>query len=104
MSPGAPLPKNRLTIAHLLLWTLGSSIILACYRAWITQNQLPADSFAIMPLLHLVYSLALGAQVGSVFLWALRALTRQSGFPTEPGHWLLLIEGFSALAMWAGCG
>jgi hypothetical protein len=42
--------------------------------------------------------------VGGVLLFAVRRLNRQGGFPDQPGHWLLLVEGISALLMFAGYG
>lgn len=98
-------PRIRLSILHLMLWTLGSALILACFRALGSPSEeLPKEIAELQPFYHLAYSLTLGAQVGSVLLFAVRRLNRQFGFPAQPGHWLLLVEGISAMLMLAGYG
>jgi len=104
-SASAGPPRIRLSILHLMLWTLGSAVILACFRALSSrQEDLPDETAWVLPLYHLGYSLTLGAQVGSVPLFAMRRVSGQGGFPAQPGHWLLLVEGVSALLMFAGYG
>ena len=104
-SASAGPPRIRLSILHLLLWTLGSAVILAFFRALSSrQDGLPDDKAWVLPIYHLGYSLTLGAQVGSVPLFVMRRVSGQGGFPAQPGHWLLLIEGVSALLMFAGYG
>ena len=96
-------PGIRLSIAHLMLWTLGSAIILACFRAMSSrQEELPDAVVRLQPIYHLAYSVTLGAQLGSVLLFAVRRMRGQSGFPGQPGHWLLLIEGVSAILILGG--
>jgi hypothetical protein len=88
-----------------MLWTLGSAIILGCFRALGSRHEdLPEETAWVLPIYHLGYSLTLGAQVGSVLLFGVRRIGGQSGFPAQPGHWLLLVEGVSALLMFAGYG
>lgn len=98
-------PRIRLSILHLMLWTVGSALILASFRALSSPiAELPKEMAQLQPFYHLAYSLTLGAQVGSVLLFAVRRLNRQGGFPEQPGHWLLLVEGISAMLMFAGYG
>lgn len=100
------LPPIRLCIAHLIRWTLGSGIILACCRALDSGHEdIPEEIRRVQPFYHLGYSIALGAQVGGLLLFAWRrSINRQRDFPTQPGHWLLLVEGGSATLMLAGYG
>ncbi len=96
-------PHNRLTIAHLMLWTLGSAIILAGFRAFAQQPQPDQGRIStILSIFYLAYCLPLGAQVGSVALWGIQRWGGQRTFLTQPGHWLLLIEGISILLSWVG--
>jgi len=94
---------NRLAIAHLMLWTLGSAIILAFYRALIL-NRAASEYSTYWRVTSLAYSLMAGAQVGSVPLYFWRRWNRAGGFPTAPGHFLLLVEGMSTMLVWSGHG
>jgi len=104
--PSVPLaepPRNRLSIAQLMLWTLGSALILGGFRLFRQQPQPDTGRIdTILSVFYLAYSLPLGAQVGSVFLWVARRWRRQGGFPVQPGHWLLLVGGFAHLLSWTG--
>ena len=103
MSPEPQPPRNRLSIAHLMLWTLGSAIILASFRAFANQPQQDQGRLGmILSVFYLAYCLPLGAQVGSVAIWAMQRWRGTRIFPTQPGHWLLLIEGVSGLLSWLG--
>jgi hypothetical protein len=96
-------PRNRLSIAHLMLWTLGSAIILAGFRAFANQPQQDQGRLGtILSVFYLAYCLPLGAQVGSVAIWLLQRWRTERRFPTQPGHWLLLVEGISGLLSWLG--
>jgi hypothetical protein len=102
--PALPQP-NRLTIAHLMLWTLGSAIILGCFRALTDPAaELPEEVNRVLPFYQLGMSLALGAQVGGVLLFGWRRIAGRGGFPQQPGHWLLLVEGLSAIFVVAAYG
>jgi hypothetical protein len=93
---------NRLTIAHLLLWTLGSAIILAMYRVLATDEEQTNGQTLVPSVYAIAFSVLMGAQLGSVFLFASRLIRGAGGFPTQPGHWLLLIEGVSVLLAGSG--
>src|SRR5688500_10138352 len=73
MVPDLPPPRNRLSIAHLMLWTLGSAIILAGFRVFTNQPQQDQGRLGtILSVFYLAYCLPLGAQVGSIAIWALQ--------------------------------
>jgi hypothetical protein len=104
----SPPPPNRLSIAHLMVWTFGSAVILACYRV-IDMGQdgdSPLRTEGGMAIVRqvsaLFHSIFLGAELGGVMLFAWRSLAGTRGFPTQPGHWILLIEGMSAMLVWTG--
>lgn len=97
-----PSPTNRLSIGFLMLWTLGTAIILALHRVAFPENS--SDSWnmrAFQTITSLGFSLGQGIQVGSLFLLAYRLATGRGGFPTAPGHWLLLVRGTVALLLWS---
>jgi len=118
--------RNRLTIAHLLLWMATTGVVLVSLRS---QQPRPAESIGFASGLHQVqsekeyrilfkerqqqvwrvwnaqYQVGLAfapvsgiALAGAVLaLW--RVVTRRFGFPVQPGHWLLLvIAGMMVLA------
>jgi len=97
-------PRNRLTIAHLMLWTLGTAIALALYRAYTPLGEASADNRtqAIWQSLAFGYCLPAGARIGGLLLFGVHYLRRNQAFPSQPGHWLLVIEGLSAVLSWAG--
>jgi hypothetical protein len=96
-----PPPRNRLTIAFLMLWTLGSAIILACNRALENPQQIRQLGLAYS-LYLLCYAVAQGVAVASVPLFLARKFARRGGFPTQPGHWILLIRGLTTLTWMTG--
>jgi len=90
------LPRNRLSIAQLMLWTLGSAIMLAGFRFFRqVPQQDPGPLDTVNSLYQLSISLPLGAQLGSVLLWGWNLVARKRGFPFQPGQWVLLVEGLA---------
>lgn len=96
-------PRRRLTIAHLMLWTLGCAISLGLYRTvWLTEQR-PDDRMATaLQYFGLLYCFPAGARIGSVLLCGWMACRGDKSFPVQPGHWLLLNEGISNLLSWLG--
>lgn len=92
-SPFGPLPQPRLGIIHIMLWTLGSAMILAMYRALVDLAGMPEQARAQWYVLQIGYSIAYGAALAGVILFAYRRLTKGAPFPVMPGHWLLLTWG-----------
>src|SRR5436190_17187642 len=100
--PAESPPPERLSIAHLMLWTLGSAISLGLYRA-ITLAQRPDDRLTVVSqVFALIYCLPAGARIGGVLLFAWKTLKGDRSFPTQPGHWLLVVEGISTLLLSLG--
>ncbi len=90
--PPAPPP---LRIAHLMLWTAGSAVILAMYRGIFDEIE-PSVPHAIRLILTvslLLGSMICGAAISSVAVFLYRRFTKGPPFPVQPGHWLLLILG-----------
>jgi len=90
--------SNRLSIAHLLLWTATIAMVLGFVRhaaPHFTPTSATTAQYALN--LWLQYSLlfavspAFGAVLAGSVLAAWRVATRRFGFPAQPGHWLLLI-------------
>ena len=94
-------PRNRLSIAHLMLWMLGTAIALGLYRLVAGQEQLARVTMA-WNVYALVYALLAGPKIGGMFLAVGRRLAGRGGFPTQPGHWLLAIEGMSTVLVYLG--
>ena len=92
-SPFAPSPQPRLGIIHIMLWTLGSAIILAMYRALADLSNMPEQARVQWYVLQVGYSTVYGAALAGVILFAYRRLTKGAAFPVLPGHWLLLTQG-----------
>ena len=125
----APQPANRLSIAHLLLWTATTALVLAgLQRMWHSDlprmSPEPPESDVVVELggvrildkgrsafrqmqllerslsfLALAFSPAYGAALAAAGLAAWRMATRRGGFPAQPGHWLLLAVASITLAM-----
>lgn len=92
-----PPARNRLSIAHLMLWTLGTAIVLAYFRTVVTVNSAAGSTGRLWTLSILANSVILGVQVGGALLFGWRLCRNLPGQPSQPGHWLLLIEGFSTM-------
>ena len=92
-SPFGPASQPRLGISHIMLWTLGSAMILAMYRALADLADMPEQARAQWYVMRIGYSIAYGAALAGVILFAYRRLTKGAPFPVMPGHWLLLTWG-----------
>jgi hypothetical protein len=84
-----------------MLWTLGTALILACYRAFDDSPPRNAQALAVS-FYVLIYALVHGSAIAGVLLFIQRKIAKVGGFPIQPGHWLLLIRGFSTLVWLAG--
>jgi len=116
---GAALPRrNRLAIAHLLLWTAATGLVLVYFQS---HRPPPPDtigfaSFLTQPgadvkaemakarqriwrnwqrgyLVGLAFAPIYGAALAGIGLAIGRTVTGRFGFPAQPGHWLLLEIG-----------
>jgi hypothetical protein len=98
----------RLTIAHLLLWTAATGFIVAIFpKDWLRSSIPRSDYATIVELVErrqllekwsvVAVSPFYGAAVTSVAIAGTRLLSRRSGFPQQPGHWLLVQTGIGVL-------
>jgi len=98
----------RLTIAHLLLWTAATGFIVAIFpKDWLRSSIPRSDYATIVELVEhrqvlekwsvVAVSPFYGAAATSVAIACTRLLQRRSGFPQQPGHWLLVQAGIGVL-------
>lgn len=91
-------PPNHLSIAHLLLWTATTSAVLAFLVACDTEhnNRNVRRSYGAIRINRAHYELSLvvapvyGAALAGAALAVWRLMMSKPGFPSQPGHWLLL--------------
>jgi hypothetical protein len=95
-------PRNRLSIAHLMLWMLGTAIALALHRQLLARLE-PAENLSVAWRVYvIVYSLLAGPKIGGSILYLSHRARGKAGFPSQPGHWLLAIEGMSTVLVYLG--
>lgn len=86
-----------------MLWTLGTAIALGFYRALALGGEEHNERItALSQVFGLIYSLPTGARIGGLLLFVLKHVRGERGFPSQPGQWLLVIEGLSAVVSWTG--
>lgn len=88
-------PPERLSIAHLLVWTALSAVLLGVDRATSHLPHIQPSSFT--RLMSFIYAPLFGAGVAGLVLMAWRLVTDGPRFPAQPGHWLLVIGGVQSL-------
>jgi hypothetical protein len=108
-SAGIPPVHNRLRIGHLLLWMTSTAAVMALFqpeRIAISAADDPAAAVSETVytnwselILLLAIGPALGAGVAGTFLALWRCLWRRPGFPTQAGHWLLVVMGAATLTV-----
>jgi hypothetical protein len=76
-------------------------VFLGGYRLLLAR-QAPGGMLTELLVYAALLSLPVGAQGAGLLLWGYRAWTRAAGFPKEPGHWLLAVEGSTAFAALVG--
>ena len=83
-------PKPRLSILHLMVWTGLIAAMIGLFRGLclLLPRSPSAGEMVVLSLLA-VYS---GMALGGIVLLALRRF-RGMRFPTEPGEWLLVVQG-----------
>ena len=110
-----PTTENRLSIAHLLLWTTTTALILAGLQlikpeaTFAEDQQLDPQLLAMMARVResyrwqhatiLLFSPVYGAAIAGAALAIWRLTTRRFGFPAQPGHWLLLMIAVSPVVV-----
>lgn len=101
--PQPPVPRPKLSIAHLMLWTLGTAIVLALSRLQISAFEMPrvagvgdAATTGLQTFFRLsaiVTAPFTGIAVALLLVAAARCYRRQPLPLSQPGHWILLIGG-----------
>lgn len=92
----------RLSIAHLMLWTLGTAIALALFRPFL-ETLGPSDSATVNRYLAFqkIATLSLipfgGASIAALIFAVAHRARGGKLFPVQPGHWLLILFGVSYL-------
>jgi len=107
-SPASPAPiKNRLSIGHFLLWMTVSGLVLAAFRGlsrdMVEEGDLNAQDALYVWLQRLLLVAAApvyGVAFSGLCLALWRLMTRRPAFPSQPGHWLLLV--IAVVGLWAG--
>jgi hypothetical protein len=94
-------PQPRLSISHLMLWMLGSAVILGTYRLIQSDDQQPVSQRGVYQLYMVLGSFFYGVQVAAIFIFGARLVTRRGPLAREPGHWLLVKGGGSCLISWS---
>jgi hypothetical protein len=93
-------PQPRLGIAHLMLWMVGSAIVLTAMRGF-DQRNLEESSQSILLIFRCLLACVYGIAVAAVFLSVSRRLCGGPRFPTSPGHFLLCFIGVTVLVQLA---
>src|SRR5262245_3923261 len=115
-APG-PVPSSaastmRLSIAHLLLWMAGTSLVVALFpKGWLAgpdefgSRELFLQRVAQRQTLERLSVVAgapcYGAALASLLVAGVRLLWRRPGFPSLPGHWPLVNLGLWVLIVGA---
>lgn len=95
--PQPPLPQPPLSISHLMLWTLGSAIILSANRT-LFQQEMPTESLRVVEVVRsIVMSILYGINLAALLVFLSRAIRWNGPLPREPGHWLLFNGGIAAI-------
>ncbi|MEQ8785691.1 MAG: hypothetical protein RIC55_05310 [Pirellulaceae bacterium] len=96
-----PPPAPKPGIVHLLLWTVGSALVLLFFRRVdaIHSPELPADWRLFRQVMQVSSSMTYGAALASFSMFYFYR-RRRSPYPFHPGHWLLLKMGLGILASW----
>jgi len=88
-------PQPPLGIGHMMLWMVGSGLLLAVYRTFLDADLAQRPNW--LPICQMVssvmYGIPGGAAVASLILTAQRRLRGGPAFPCQPGHWLLFATG-----------
>ena len=93
------LPQPPLSISHLLLWILGSAVVLGSYR-WLNEPEGEGQRQLVFHLDQFARCLTLGGGVAALLVYARRLIARDAPLPCQPGHWLLVVQGINWPAYW----
>ena len=94
--PVSPVP--RLGIVHIMLWTALSATQVTVLRWIYSLQDWPEDVAVMQRASGVVNAIIVGAQLtGAIVLVHARLRGRTTRLLTQPGHWLLMIQGTFAL-------
>jgi hypothetical protein len=104
INPPSERPTNRLAISHLLLWTATTALAIGTIMPDPVDAPAPADMPAEFRaylsrqqqqwrMATVVTGPVLGAGLAALAIAAWRRLRHEPDFPTQPGHWILMIVG-----------
>lgn len=94
--PLEPTPE-RLSIAHLFLWTTMSAALLGFDRALGLWGPRDSSREIFGQVMAFCYAPLFGAGATAVVLAIWRRLRGGPSFPRQPGHWLLMVSGLSSI-------
>ena len=84
-------PTSRIGIIHLLGWMAGVAIVLAFYANFTDWSEIDPEYYFGMRLAHLAFGLCYGTAIAGLGLVLWRRFVDGLAFPTQPGHWLLVL-------------
>lgn len=87
--------EERLQIIHLLLWTTATALVLAIDRKTSEPSNGELGKFPL--IMALGYSPLIGAGLAAWMLMFWRVWSDGPRFPSQPGHWLLLLTGIAGV-------
>ena len=87
----------RLTVIHFLLWMAGCGFAVTGYRLATDWEQVRAEDVVSLRLIHLGMGMAYGFGLVTLYLLGQSRWRRDRTFPSQPGHWLLLLAVAAAL-------
>lgn len=91
-----PAGSPRLGIIHFLLWMAASALMMGMYRDFASSAYEPTVEYALRQAIFLTESMVYGAALASLSLFYFYR-RRRLVFPSQPGHWLLLLLAASIL-------
>jgi hypothetical protein len=86
-SPAVP----RLGVIHFLLWMLGCAGAVTGYRVFTKWDQVEGEYVSFLRLIHLGMGMGYGVGLVTLYVWVQSWRRRDGAFPSQPGHWLLLL-------------
>ena len=89
-----------LSISHLMLWILGSALILAVHHFYDNSRAIPGPLESYWRFHKVADSFLYGIQIAALLVFAARLIARNGPPPREPGHWLLVKSGGSIVIAW----
>lgn len=111
MVAGCPFAHPRqppLAITHFLVWMVTTSLFLGLGRVALstwetTEVDVPSWYRVLFQVEQVLTAPLCGLAFFSLLLMAWRLVRRGPQFPSQPGHWLMVIYGFGFAGTWGVC-